>query len=460
MMTSAETQRIDPEYFQKQYLADAALIEAKPANFQTFAEMGLRVDGSAFYPAIEQYYGTGDLPFLRVADVDTVIDFEACTRIPSELCDRFPTLARVHTGDIVLTKGGSVARIGLLTEEAAASRDLIFLDSSKLLERDRIFLYIYAQTEFFNRMLLRSSSQTAQPHLTITLVRNLPTLRASAALKQECLKTIQQAYAARTESIERTHNAEATLAVALGLGNWQPPEPLTYTRRASEAFAVNRLDAEYFQPKYKALLEIVQKNAPRCRRVEEFATHCDRGEQPDYVEDGTLAVINSRHILENGLDYDKFERTDAQSWNEPNFKNAHVFKDDILTYTTGAKVGRTATYMSDERALASNHVNLLRVKEENPVYVATVMNSMIGRWQTRMLVTGSAQVELYSGDIRRFLIPFVDAKTEAAIVAAVHSAHTTRHRAHALLDAAKRAVEIAIEDSEAAALAYLKTKGA
>ena len=29
---------------------------------------------------------------------------------------------------------------------------------------------------------------------------------------------------------------EATLTDALGLGNWQPPEPLTYTRRASEAF--------------------------------------------------------------------------------------------------------------------------------------------------------------------------------------------------------------------------------
>jgi len=65
-----------------------------------------------------------------------------------------------------------------VTEEAAASRDLIFLNSSILSNRDRLFLYIYAQTAFFNRQLLRSSSQTAQPHLTITLVRNLPTFRA------------------------------------------------------------------------------------------------------------------------------------------------------------------------------------------------------------------------------------------------------------------------------------------
>jgi len=49
---------------------------------------------------------------------------------------------------------------------------------------------------------------------------------------------------------------------------------------------------------------------------------------------------------------------------------------------------------------------------------------------------------------------------ESEIVNAVQSAHAARRQAHALLEAAKRAVEITIEDSEAAALAYLKEHGA
>ncbi len=253
--------------------------------------------------------------------------------------------------------------------------------------------------------------------------------------------------------------ADKTLLRALKLENWQPPEPLTYIRRASDALAMNRLDAEHFQPKYMAMLERIQKHALHCRHVEEFSAHCDRGQQPEYVEDGTLAVINSRHILECGLDYDNFESTGAQYWNELKFKSARIFRNDILTYTTGANVGRTAAYLNDERALASNHVNLLRVNEVNPIYVATVMNSMIGRWQTQMLVTGSAQAELYPDDILRFLIPFVEKKTEATIIAAVERAHAARQRAHELLAAAQHAVEIAIEDSEAAALAHLKTHG-
>jgi hypothetical protein len=449
------TRRFDPEYFQKQHLVDESLAQSRPRDFQSFADLDLTVDGSAFYPAIEDYYGTGELPFIRVADVDAVIDFENCTRIPAELCDRFPTLCRIYPGDLVFTKGGSVARIGLVTQEAAASRDLIFLNTSKLSQAERTFLYVYSQTAFFNRMLLRSSSQTAQPHLTITLVRNLPALRAGNKFKEKCVEVVEQGFTAREKAITKMNEVEATLTAALGLGNWQPPEPLSYTRRASEAFTVNRIDAEYFQPKYQALLTRARKHAVRTRRVHEFAEHCDRGEQPEYFDDGTLAVVTSKHILETGLDYGNFDRTRDSYWNDREFVTARIFKNDILTYTTGAKVGRTAVYLDDERALASNHVNVLRLREENPVYVAVVMNSLIGRWQTRMIATGSAQVELYPNDINSFVIPFVDTATESAIVSAVRSAHAARARARELLDRAKRAVEIAIEQDEKAALSFL-----
>ena len=43
MIAAAETKRFDPEYFQKQHLADAALVESEPDRFQTFAEMGMKL---------------------------------------------------------------------------------------------------------------------------------------------------------------------------------------------------------------------------------------------------------------------------------------------------------------------------------------------------------------------------------------------------------------------------------
>ena len=113
--------------------------------------------------------------------------------------------------------------------------------------------------------------------------------------------------------------------------------------------------------------------------------------------------------------------------------------------------------LDDIVAQVSGDVNRLRLREENPVYVAVVINSMIGREQCAAACTGSIQQHLYSEDISDLFIPFVAADTQAAIVAAVEAAHAARRQAKRLLEAAKRAVEVAIEEGEAAALDYLET---
>ena len=239
------------------------------------------------------------------------------------------------------------------------------------------------------------------------------------------------------------------------MDNWTPPVTNNYTVKSGFVWDAARLDADHFHPQFNAMLDRVKLNAKRCHLVSDFATHCDRGTQPLYDAEGTLAVVNSKHILENGLDYDNFERADAALWNHRDFLDAQIQRGDILTYTTGAKIGRTGVFLSDEPALASNHVNLTRIEGENPIYVALVLNSMIGRMQTRRDCTGSAQVELYASDIRKFLVPFVAPEIESEIVDCVERSHVAKRRAKALLERAKRAVEVAIEADEAAGLAIL-----
>ncbi|MCW8966729.1 MAG: hypothetical protein OQK82_08615, partial [Candidatus Pacearchaeota archaeon] len=106
------------------------------------------------------------------------------------------------------------------------------------------------------------------------------------------------------------------------------------------------------------------------------------------------------------MDYGNFEKTLPNFWSVN--PNSQVKKSDILIYTTGANIGRTNVYYSEEKALASNHVNILRLPSENPYYVGFVLNNKVGRMQTDKFSTGSAQAELYPKDIEKFLIPFVE----------------------------------------------------
>ena len=77
-----------------------------------------------------------------------------------------------------------------------------------------------------------------------------------------------------------------------------------------------------------------------------------------------------------------------------------------------------------------------------------------------LLASASMYPAISEAEILGLPLPSVDDATEKPVVAALQEGRAARARAHSLLDAAKRAVEIAIEDSEVAALAYLDKMGA
>jgi len=241
--------------------------------------------------------------------------------------------------------------------------------------------------------------------------------------------------------------AEDLLLSELGLKDWQPTDENIAVKSFSASFGTSdRLDAESYQPKYDELITKISFNSLYIKFVKDIQIYNARGLQPIYSNNGALSVINSRHILEQHLDYDNFEKTDESNWNIQ--ERARVFENDILIYTTGANIGRTNVYLSNEQAIASNHVNILRLKEESQIYVGFVINSIIGRLQTEKLSAGSAQAELYPKDIDNFVLPFIDKNIEQKISDKYISSFAIKKQSKQLLEIAKIGVEKAIEENE------------
>lgn len=384
--------------------------------------------------------------------MDSIIDFEGCTRIPSELCERFNTLSRVHPGDIVFTKGGSIARIGLVTEEAAASRDLIFLDTSKLAEADRIFVYLYFQTGFFNRMLLRSSSQTAQPHLTITLVRNLPVFLGSEQFKTKCLRLVQDSYAKRKQSLELLAQAEQTLLRALGLEGWEPPEPLTYTRRASEALAAARFDAEYFAPRVAQLLAKLSADGLTIQDVAP-ARH-----DPF---DASKHQADSFHYIEiSGLRSDGTATSEPTPTDEaPSRASQKVHKGDIITSTVRPIRRLSAIIAPDQHEhVCSSGFVVLEPKAIAPEVLLTYLRLPIVCELMDLHTSASLYPAISERDLLKLPIPKIPDKAAQTIITQIRQAHQSRQEAQSLLAKAKRAVEVAIEEGEGRAIAFISSQ--
>lgn len=432
--------RLDAEYYQPEYLR--YIDQLQHFDLQPLGSLTSKTD-VGFVSSMVSHFQDRGIPLLRTQDVqEFFINLENDIVYIDEEFHKRLKKSQVFPGYLLLARSGSIGNVGIVPENfpIANSADIILIKIST----DNVnpeFLAAFLNSKYGKFQTIREATGNVQLNLFIDKIKNLvvPVLKEY----KEIDKSAKKACELMLNASLLYSKAECILLDELGIKNIDLTHEPCYEVNSTDTIITNRIDAEYYQPRYGKLLSIIQKKAKYCRQVREFRSINARGEQPIYANKGNLRVINSRHILEQHLDYEYFERTHEQNWNLQS--EAKVFKYDILTYTTGANVGRTNIYFENDKALASNHVNILRLREENPIYVNVVLNSMIGRLQTRRLVTGSAQVELYPGDIDKFIIPFIDTKKQEHISSLVEESYSAKREAKALLEAAKKRVEDMIE---------------
>lgn len=218
-------------------------------------------------------------------------------------------------------------------------------------------------------------------------------------------------------------------------------------------FAARRFDAEFFRPKFTTLIARLRKRGAAALLGDVLAS-CERGRQPNYAERG-LPVINSQHVQNGYLLLGKDNR-----FATPDDKSLLIQSGDVLLNGTGVgTIGRVAPYLHPTPALPDNHVTILRPKEGitlDPVFLAVQLAGLVGQLQVQQYFKGSSgQIELYPQDIARFTIWLGTPEIQKAIRDKVDAAYDAKALGHNFFIHATRAVEIAIEESEADALTFI-----
>jgi restriction endonuclease S subunit len=440
--------RIDPEYYKPDYIN----LDKKLENTKLCSEyIEFLTDGTHQTPS----YKSKGIPFLSSGNVHPCyLQFKNTKYISTEEHDSLKHCQPNH-GDILISKSGRIGHAAVVPIEYKKGAFNIY-EGIALLRVKNYSPYALAlllNSKILQDQIKRLQKGVAQPHLHLEDIRILKIPNFS----EQFIELLETAYKEieAMSSISRLEygQAQTLLLSELGLINWQPKHQLTFVKQYSEANQAGRLDSEYYQPKYDELIQTINNNSEYVKKISEISTYNTRGLQPKYSANDTLSVITSKHILDDGLDFDNFMKTAASNWDSQ--RKARIKKGDILTYTTGANIGRTAFYPLDAKALASNHVNILRVKDENAEYVCFVMNSLVGRLQTEQMSAGSAQAELYPKDIDEFSIPFIAEKFQKLILNKVSKSHDLRDQSKHLFECAKQAVEMAINQDEQHAITWI-----
>ena len=396
-----------------------------------------------------EYQETG-IPFLRCVNIkDGFVSFSDCLYINNaahELLKR----SEVTPETVLLTMSGSVGNAAVALKSwpypINSNQDIAKIRPKNV---DPYYLAAFLGSRYGRQQMSRLPVGSIQQHIFIWMIEAMLVARIGAASESRISKVTRKAYDLQRKAVRGLHDAELALISALGLGDWSPPEPLTYAASATSAQAVNRFDAQFFSPRYDDMFARIAatKQAIRCGDV--LSTNV-RGNQPIYAEKG-LPVVNSKHVRANRIDL-----TD-QRLADPTQANVLIQEGDLLLNGTGVgTIGRAAPWLAKSNAIPDNHVTVLRADGLDPVYLSVFLNSRIGQMQVERHTKGSSgQVELYPSDIAEFMVWGADEGTQKAVRQFVLEAFAVEAQAQSLLDAAKRAVEIAIEQDEAAALRFL-----
>lgn len=91
-----------------------------------------------------------------------------------------------------------------------------------------------------------------------------------------------------------------------------------------------------------------------------------------------------------------------------------------------------------------------------PEYLSLFLNGVAGNIQAVQWARGGALHSIMQDDLGCFLIPLAPRPKQELLGGLALQAESARKRARLLLEQAKRAVEIAIEENEDAAMKFLK----
>lgn len=448
------TWRMDAEFFQQQYLAIEAKLAAR--SCRTVAEVASVSDGNHF--SISESFVEEGLPYYRGQDAVGHFFIEQANpnRITREAFEQ--TLMRrshLNQGDVLLSIIGTVGETSLVKtkQEATCSCKLAILRPKDI---EPAYLATYLSSAVGRALTERWKRGAVQTGLLLEDMDQLPVPRFSKVFEGRIAVVVSNAYDAQCASVRIISEAESSLLCALGLESWQAPEALSYVCDSGQTFSAERFDAEYFHPaKTEALAKL---NAISDCTVADLFNSVRELWQPD--DDSGPNVVRNYDLseaLSPFLDGSKepSERTTIASTKKT------IRAGDLVVSRLRSYLKEIALVQSggDVPMVASTEYIVLRPKQAGGfpvealmIFLRSALPQVVFKWSQ----DGSNHPRFDEKELLRLPLPRLLIQQANEYVTAVRSVIAKRERATQLLDAAKRAVEIAIEQDEKSALAYLK----
>jgi len=434
--------RIDAEYYKPEYLGITKVLKNRPS-------LGEFIKIKNGYPFDSTLFGLGNFPVVRIRDfAEDGIHFDELETLPSYYVKEsgcvFPKL-----GDILIGMDGlNEFRATIITskkdtEVAINQRVAIITPFDKLSSE---FIYIVLNSKVGQSQLLREMTTAGTVgHISNEVIKSIKVPIPSQSFQQKIEKIVKEAQRKRKLADEKYKEAEEILNKELGLENLDLSTQKTFEAKFSET--EDRLDPEYYQPKYK---KIISKLKSQKSKLLGEIVKIRKG-----IEVGHGAYTNEGKPFIRVQDYN--EKGISVSGNT-NFIRDYLYEElkenyrplpGEIIYSKDGTVGRAFVVPSDiYEFIVSGGILILTPKDIDNYYLALVLNSPIIRLQAIRESIGAIIQHLSVDEVKKIKIPILPKTTQQKISSLIQESMKLRREAKELIDRAKREVEAMVEEKQ------------
>ena len=326
------------------------------------------------------------------------------TRGTAEFIERdvFNSVPNAHAqeGDVLIVRTGANASDTAsvpagVGDVAVSSHTLRLVPNSVAIGHTLGLLFA---SDLGRSLLMRVTSGSTRPQITkegLSLIA-LPDL--SRAL-DHAPGWVEEYYETQERARQRYADAEALLADALGLGGLVLPTPKTYTAMFSDTAAAERLDAEHFNPRVRAIRQHVLSKFEGVPLGSLGAVL--KGKTPKYSDEG-IPVIRSGDLSDID-DTSAFKRT------APKSARFRLRAGDVLISSIGfGSIGKVQIFDHPEPHTTVSEVTVVRQSVLNPYFLQAFLASPLGQAQIESWVTGATgQLHLRPADVEKVIVPII-----------------------------------------------------
>lgn len=459
-----DNNRYDSEYFKKIFLESEEKLKSRDyfrvgSNFKvTDGEHGsveFQENGIKYLMAENIKKGYVDISKIRYVD---------------KLVDERNARARVQVGDILISIKGTLGEVAAAEESllpANLSRDVAIL---KPLEKDydTSFITLFLMSKYGAIQSIRGGSGGVQQMITLQRLRQFIIPKFSIVFRGILSEFYKKSLSKRQYSSKIYIEAETLLLQTLDLEDFEEKQKenlkTNYNSKSfKESFlSSGRLDAEYYQSKYEALENYLDK-FERIEIAELINYPVSSGSTPKAGGDAYTNIdlgipfIRAVDLVNSQVSTDNFIYIKKEIHNGI-LKKTQLKKDDVL-FSIAGTVGRCAIFDHDFEANINQAVSILRFDEVKILRLYSVMffNSWIGKMYIQKYSRQGLQTNLNLQEVSSLKIPILPKETQTQISNLVQESFTLRQESETLLEKAKQAVELAIEESEEVAMAFLQS---